>query len=171
MLIKKLTRKYNQKPTQHKTKMSNNCLKSFLNVLIKFDDVNYYNVFNQSCKDGNVQLVDLLLEFDLVDPSADDNYAIREASRIGHIAVVERLLQDGRVDPSTNDNLAIRWASQYGHIAVVDRLLQEDKSTNRVDPSAVNNYAIMWASRNGHIAVVDRLLQDGRVAPQHFHKM
>ena len=69
-----------------------------------------------------------------LDPSADDNYAIRAASENGHIAVVDRLLQDGRVDPSADDNHAIRMASHCGHIAVVDRLLQD--GTGRVDPSA-----------------------------------
>jgi hypothetical protein len=39
-----------------------------------------------------------------VDPSADDNYAMRLAAERGHIAVIERLLQDKRVDPSADDN-------------------------------------------------------------------
>ena len=77
-----------------------------------------------------------------MDPSADDNDAIRVASHNGHIAVVDRLLQDGagRVDPSAVNNSAICWANYNGHIAVVDRLWQD----GRVDPSAINNFVFNW---------------------------
>jgi hypothetical protein len=33
-----------------------------------------------------------------VDPSADNNYAVRQAAENGHLAVVDRLLEDNRVD-------------------------------------------------------------------------
>ena len=110
---------------------------------------------------GNVELLKLLLERG-VDPSANDNNAILNASKNGHLAVVERLLMDPRVNPSADDNYAIRCASYNGHIAVVERLLQEPEGRG-VDPSADNNYAILWASINGHTAVVVRLFQDSRV--------
>jgi ankyrin repeat protein len=94
-----------------------------------------------------------------VDPSANNNRAIRLAAPNGHLAVVERLLQDVRVDPSADDNYAVLWASQRGHLAVVDRLLEDD----RVDPSALGNNAVRSAAVYGHLAVVDRLLEDDRV--------
>ena len=53
---------------------------------------------------NDMELLDLLLNAG-VDPSADDNWAIRYASENGHIAVVERLLMDPRVDPSADNNL------------------------------------------------------------------
>jgi hypothetical protein len=62
-----------------------------------------------------------------VDPSADDNEAVRLAAAHGHLAVVERLLQDERVDPSANGNYAVRWAARRGHLAVVERLLEDDR--------------------------------------------
>ena len=96
-----------------------------------------------------------------VDPSANNNEAIRCASVDGFVAVVNRLLQDPRVDPSANNNEAIRYASSDGHQAVVNRLLQDP----RVDPSANNNEAIRWASFSGCVAVVERLLKDPRVDP------
>jgi hypothetical protein len=96
-----------------------------------------------------------------VDPSANNNEAIRCASVDGFVAVVNRLLQDPRVDPSANNNEAIRYASSDGHQAVVNRLLQDP----RVDPSANDNEAIRCASSGGHVAVVERLLKDPRVDP------
>jgi hypothetical protein len=108
---------------------------------------------------GHIAVLDRLLDDDRVDPSADDNCAVRWAATSGHLAVVMRLLQDVRVDPSASNNFAIWVAAACGHLAVVDRLLQDV----RVDPSADNNYAVRLAAQNGHLAVVDRLLEDDRV--------
>jgi hypothetical protein len=94
-----------------------------------------------------------------VDPSANDNYAVRLAAEKGHLAIVERLLRDKRVDPSALDNYAVGCAAREGHLAVVERLLDDE----RVDPSADDNYAVRCAADNGHFTVVDRLLSDSRV--------
>ena len=123
--------------------------------------IDMVELFEEAIKTIDIELIDLLLHDPCVDPSADDNWAIRWASTNGHLAVVDRLLQDVRVDPSANNNETIRFASKNGHLAVVDRLLQD----TRVDPSADNNNAFRWASYNCHLAVVDRLLQDDRVDP------
>lgn len=118
--------------------------------------------FINASQNGNITVVNRLLDDHRVDPSADDNYAIAVASQAGHIAVVNRLLDDTRVDPSTDNNFAIRAASLNGHTPVVVRLLADP----RVDPSADNNFAIRFASQNGHTPVVDRLLSDPRVEPR-----
>jgi hypothetical protein len=81
--------------------------------------------------DGHLTIVERLLQDKRVDPSADDNKAIRWASDNGYLAVVERLLQDERVDPSANNNAAIQWAASNSRLAIVERLLQDD----RVDPN------------------------------------
>ena len=96
-----------------------------------------------------------------VDPSDNDNYAIREASRNGHTEVVKLLLADPKVDPSASNNDAIRWASQNGHTEVVKLLLTD----HRVDPATWNNEPIRYASQNGHAEVVKLLLADPRVDP------
>ena len=44
-------------------------------------------------------MVERLLQDSRVDPSDQDNYAIRYACLYGHAAIVKRLLQDCRVDP------------------------------------------------------------------------
>jgi hypothetical protein len=96
-----------------------------------------------------------------VDPSANDNYAVRLAAKNDQLAVVERLLQDKRVDPSARNNDAVRQAARNGHLAVVERMLQDPC----VDPSADDNDAVRWAAGRSHLAVVDRLLRDERVDP------
>ena len=119
---------------------------------------------------GNVELLELLLEQG-VDPSYDNNYAIRFASSHGNLAVVDRLLKDPRVDPSAKinyANYAIRFASFNGHFLVVDRLIQSSVYDSYVAVPAVEKYkeiltilrsAIKNARKNGgHPDVVKRLL-------------
>ena len=89
--------------------------------------------FIDACTHGDITTVAALLPS--VDPTKDNNMAIRCASYNGHADIVRLLLEDPRVDPSSNDNLIIRYVSSKGHVDVV-RLLLADP---RVDPSAGDN--------------------------------
>ena len=107
--------------------MSNKFWKSFSIVLhVLFDEIEIQQkVFIEAYSvSGDVEIVNMLIEYTEIDISANNNSAFRMASHYGHIAVVERLLQDGtgRVDPSAKNNYAICWASRNGHIAVVEIL-------------------------------------------------
>ena len=128
------------------------------------DEQNIYNMMSYIIKTNNVELLNLSMEF-LIMNSNNLQFIFNESYKFthSHIVVIDKLLQEqkNRVDPSAGNNEAIRRASGYGRVDVVDRLLQDV----RVDPSADSNYAIRYASCNGHIAVVDRLLQDRRVDP------
>jgi hypothetical protein len=110
---------------------------------------------------GNVELLDLLLSYPNVNPSAGSDVALLVASRNGERKMVELLLQDPRVDPSAKNNRVIGTASERGHVDVVNLLLLDP----RVDPSANHNYAIVSAAQEGHGCVVQRLLKDSRVDP------
>jgi hypothetical protein len=109
---------------------------------------------------GQLGVVNRLLEDARVDPSASDNYALIQAAKNGYLDVVNRLLVHPNVDPSARDNEAIIWAAENGHLDVVNRLLDHG-----VDPSASDNYAILFAATNGQLGVVNRLLEDARVDP------
>jgi ankyrin repeat protein len=121
--------------------------------------MNHWNEFIHAISRTNIEIINRLLEENRVDPSADNNKAIRIASQKGHLDIVNRLLEDPRVDPSAYNNSAIKWASQNGHFDIVNRLLEDP----RVDPSSENNEAIRLASRNGHFNIVTRLMIDQRV--------
>jgi hypothetical protein len=151
-----------------------------------FESEKFKNVFINACKNGNAELVNVLLMLDFVDPTSYITEAFNLASKNGHIAVVERLLQLNIVwdwskvhgfrefrefrdfqafrefdkDEIGNDpKNAINLASKYGHIAVVNRLLQEVRNNKSL--YIEYDYAICIASKYGHINIVDRLLQDG----------
>ena len=113
----------------------------------------------------NLQGISLLMIESLqnkqINPSTDNNYAIRRASAKGHLDVVKVLLADSRIDPSVDNNYAIRSASENGHPEVVKELLKD----KRVNPADRDNYAMQWASAKGHLEVVKVLLSDSRVNP------
>src|SRR3989304_5945772 len=75
---------------------------------------NIQELFKCACKYDQIEVVKLLLQDPKVDPSDQNNYAIRLASRKGHVEVVKLLLQDSRVNPSDHNNEAIGRASNRG---------------------------------------------------------
>jgi ankyrin repeat protein len=148
--------------------------------------------FRLVCKEmKSIYLLRLLLKDKRVDPSCQDQFAIRFTSQHGASEFVAELLGDQRVDPSALYNESIRYASKAGHTKVVELLLKDSRVDptaennfairiassfgfadlvqlllqHGADPSAEDNYAIQFASQNGHLEVVKILLQDGRVDP------
>jgi hypothetical protein len=107
---------------------------------------------------GYPSFAKLLLSDQRLDPSADNQSALRLACQYAQPEVVKLLLADKRVDPSVDD---LRIACQYGSVEVVKLLLADP----RVDPSASEQDAIYQACHNNHPEVVKLLLADQRVDP------
>ncbi|EPZ31150.1 hypothetical protein ROZALSC1DRAFT_28854 [Rozella allomycis CSF55] len=98
-----------------------------------------------------------------VDPSAQDNAAIRSSSEHGYLDLFNLLLSDYRVNPSAGNNYAVRSAAKNGHADTVKILLDDF----RVNPSDKNNDSIRLAHSNGHVKVV--IPTFGRCAPCSNH--
>ncbi len=128
---------------------------SLLNEVDGLEDV----VFLKAVRNDYAKVVEILLKYERVDPTAEDNYAIRYAAANGHAEIVEMLLKDKRVDPAADDNYAIRNAAANGYVRVVELLLKD----KRVNPGADDNYAVRNAAANGHTEIVEMLLKDKRV--------
>ena len=120
---------------------------------------NLVNLYDNQKLDINLADEIKSLIYNGVDPSTDDNFSIRYASRNGYIEIVKLLLQDDRVDPSVGYNEAIGMASMNGHLEIVKLLLQD----SRVDPSDHFNFTILIAYEKGHREFIKLLLQDDRV--------
>jgi ankyrin repeat protein len=71
-----------------------------------------------------INVVNLLLNNSSVDPSDQNNKAIKEASRLGHAEIVEALLKDQRVNPTAENNEAIILAVFNGNLETVTLLLR-----------------------------------------------
>ena len=104
-------------------------------------------------------IVKMLLVDQKIDPSTNDNHAIRFSAVNGRTDVVRLLIEDPRVNPSANSNEAIRRATRNGHTETVKVLLADP----RVDPSADNNEAIRYVAGKGYTKIVAMLLQDKRI--------
>jgi ankyrin repeat protein len=75
-----------------------------------------------------------------IDPSAENNWAIRYAAAKGKLEVVKYLmsLKDSRIDPAANNNYAIQYAAARGHLEVVKYLMSLEDS--RIDVEILRNY-------------------------------
>jgi ankyrin repeat protein len=87
------------------------------------------------------------------DIHAENNYALRWASKCGYKDTVVLLLEH-RANIHADEDHALRWASEFGHKDVVALLLE-----NKANAHVYNNAAILWASRNGHTDTVALLLK------------
>ncbi|KAL0488677.1 ankyrin repeat-containing protein [Acrasis kona] len=86
--------------------------------------------FQEVCRKGFFEFVEMFLKEKLVDPSIGNNYAIRIASSHGYTSIVSLLLSDDRVDPSARDYEAVQIANKNGHKHVLELLLNHDRVTN-----------------------------------------
>ena len=107
---------------------------------------------------GN-EMFELIVNDARVDPSADDNVALRFAVRRGNSNLVRRLLSDPRVDPGKDPHRVIRCAAMKGHTEVV-RILMDHPGVGPRDSDS----ALSVACRNGHLETVRLLLKNTRVS-------
>ncbi|MBS0286996.1 MAG: ankyrin repeat domain-containing protein [Proteobacteria bacterium] len=135
---------------------------------IAVNDVDLANAANEAigeaARNGQLDVVKLLLQDKRVDPTAKENQAIRNAAKNGHLDVVKLLLDDKRADPSSQNNEAILEAAKNGHADVVDLLLQDNRV--KVDKHKVFNVALQY----GKSKVIKFFLQDREFARTINHK-
>lgn len=140
----------------------------------------FYADFWEAIKEGHSDVVQEMIHSGLVDPSQENNWAIRWAARYGKISLVEMLLvmigliqqratvkgrleivklllKDSRVGRS--GSTALLDVASEGHAAVVEVLLND----GRIDPGMHVDRAMVLAALNGHHSVVKLLLADQRV--------
>ena len=63
--------------------------------------------------------------------NAEDDYALRYASKNGHKDVVEYLVDHG-ANIHANNDLALRWASQNGHLDIVAFLKEKSGPRRKI---------------------------------------
>ncbi len=58
------------------------------------------------------------------DVRANDDYAIKQASKNGHLEVVRYLVENG-ADVRAENDCAVKWAFEYGHSKIVSYLVEK----------------------------------------------
>lgn len=104
----------------------------------------------------------LKLYLNKIDPSIDNNWGIRWASRQGYYKIVIILLDDLRVDPSANDNEGIYFASKNNHPKVVKLLLSLPKERG-VNVNNIINWDIIESSSYINKQLVKLLINDSKI--------
>jgi hypothetical protein len=84
--------------------------------------------FIKASEYGRVQIFDVLVQ--RVDPSVNDNDAIKRAAENGHVEIVERLLRFPSVDPAVNENQPLNDAAFEGQVDVCMLLIQDQRVKN-----------------------------------------
>ena len=86
--------------------------KTILDLLPKFDDDSKEAALVYAVEVGNARVLQILLEHG-IDPSAQDNFAIKSASEEGHTDVVRLLLERDEVDPSADAHLTMLLSDHH----------------------------------------------------------
>ena len=83
-----------------------------LSILRKYpEDIELYNyILVWACKVGNTNVAKMLLEDKRIDPSWDDNFALKIALKHKHMKIVRLLLQDERTRLKLDDiGIMLYW--------------------------------------------------------------
>lgn len=86
-----------------------------------------YNPIETVCRQGNMEMFNLLYNDARVDPSVQNNKAIQAAAQYGNTEIVKILMADERVDPADNINRAFKLALQYNKFEAAVTLLDDKR--------------------------------------------
>ena len=108
-------------------------IKGYSNIVIRFlEDPRIAanskiidNVFDSSLIRTGTVVAEFMLNYFDIDPSVNNNGAIKLAADCGNTEAVKLLLRDKRVDPTTTDNYPIKRAFRNKNRDVVEALLGE----------------------------------------------
>jgi ankyrin repeat protein len=112
------------------------------------------DLFKTICRENDVDLLNLLLQYPGFDPAANENRALVMAAEHGHTEIVKILITDYRVDPSIPNNKALVRAAMNGHSEVVKILLQDE----RVDPTSNDYMSFVFAAMQKDYEMAKNLL-------------
>jgi hypothetical protein len=119
----------------------------------------YFKMLQKAIKSNYIKTTYMLMTKGMVDPSDDDNWAIRYCSFHNFIEIAKVLLRDKRVDPSATENWSIKWAAIKNHIEITTLLLRD----KRVNPCLNNNLIIKTILKYGHVQIAKMLLNHPKV--------
>lgn len=94
-----------------------------------------------------MEVIKILLNDERVDPSAQDNEAIREACEIGYVQVVQLLLKDERVDADSIKENKFVFAvllDEDNRVGAIRRILTETDENGERKVKANWNYNYLF---------------------------
>ena len=116
-------------------------------------------VLIDASQNGRADVLERLLQYEKLNPSFLDNFALKVAVFDGHTAVVKLLLADSRMDFSRGVDEFFDYAVAVGNLEMVRIFLAND----HFDPSSGHNFALVQAIMKNDFRIVDELLSHPRV--------
>lgn len=96
-----------------------------LEILLKTEGKLPKRFLEQAIFWGHYENIKVLLSDSRIDPSANDNLAIKVAARFGRTEIFKLLLKDKRVDPTAGNNHALRYAQENQHNDIIELLKEK----------------------------------------------
>lgn len=149
-------------------------------------------IFDECIANSYIRVLEKIIASKLIDPSMNDNYALRQAMNNSNYNIITVLLKDERVDQFIDGNQLFHKACNENKIDLVKLLLANEKfiplnnANNTLYVVAINNnieimkliladkrnfkdndyiHAFNYVSSQGNIEMVKLLLTDGRFIP------
>jgi ankyrin repeat protein len=130
-----------------------------------YDYKQLHENFFYACANGNVELLDQLLQDPHISVKEGKNQCLISAIANDHINVVEILLNDGRTqledgqERKESQSRVLHALVEYNRPEIMALLL------NKLEPQNYHNWAIITAAENGRYELVDLLIRHPLVNP------
>lgn len=126
----------------------------------------YSSLFAETCKDGQLELVEILLLDDRVNPGFNRNIAFSNACSRGHHEIVDILLKDTRVKPYENFDRDFTGVVERNHLEVL-KLLTDSKIPIQ---SITVESCISTTASKGYVEILKLLLDKFKCLELHKPK-
>jgi len=138
------------------------------------DNIQDVNAMHITSKNGNVEIMKLLLEDGRIDPTQGGYVTnigfyspLHISSKMGHVEIVKLLLEDDRVNPNQKDEVEgftpLMFACIENKIQVVKILLEDDRVNPNQKDEVEGFTPLMFACIENKIQVVKILLSNPRI--------
>jgi ankyrin repeat protein len=122
-------------------------------------EISYPEIFNWAVRFNHTEIIEFLLTKKDINPSVDQNYALRTAAEFGHSNLVSLFLNNELVNIYGLTDRSIVVAAKNNHIKVVEILLND----KRINPMYDFNSAICIAFKLNNFKIIEILWNDKRV--------
>ena len=119
------------------------------------------NALTIASKNNYPEVVKLLLNDPRIDPSADNQCAVKQASNGEYIEVLKLLLKDHRVDPHIYKNAVIHAVIRSNDLKAIKILL----NNNQINVSQEGQYLFDLSLQYNNVEAIKLLLYDYHIVP------
>jgi hypothetical protein len=122
--------------------------------------------FGDAIRYNKIDIIKSFLKDQTFNPSFDDNYPIRLASRLNHIEIIELLLKDPRVDPTDKESISLSYAAYYNYEDLFLMLIKDPRFDLHFD----DDYCYKCAIKNENMNILNSLITHKKFLTKDINK-